>query len=439
MATGIPVTELSSTGHCIGFIGFRRRHYLVTILSGVAGPALAISLHKKGYKVILFEKYDGPAQGGSSLNLAPNGLRVLDSLGLAEPLFARNIATPVEVLSYRTDAGPLINSDVPSKIPNHFGYPFAGVKRSVFLKYLVESVLTHGIEVRFGHPLASLEQGEDSVTAIFENEQSVKGSFVVGCDGLHSRTRAALFGNETAEYTGMTQTAGMTLIPRRIRHMQNLYADSMHVISYAAGVKVLDDPDSGTHADTTLISWAVTRTEAQARENWKAEVGDRPDFLDKLNCEWEDGISAQELINGAPELIKFGLYDRKELATWHSGRVVLIGDAAHPTAPHLGQGANQALEDVSTLTELLQTYAPSDSGALATSTLRTVFDKLDASRIPRTSALVRGARKVGSQRVLPSVSQDAEERNRKTVEDWSRTDDQLLKNYEALLGPRINA
>ena len=147
---------------------------------------------------------------------------MLGSLGLAEPIFKLNVATPAEVLSYRTDTGPLITSGVLSRISKHFGYPFAGVKRSVFLqygrspallhltynslpRYLLDSVKARGIDLRFGHSLASLVQDEDFVTAIFENGHTVKGSFVVGCDGLHSRTRIALFGDEVAEYTGLAQ------------------------------------------------------------------------------------------------------------------------------------------------------------------------------------------------------------------------------------------
>lgn len=72
-------------------------------------------------------------------------------------------------------------------------------------RYLVESVQAHGIDLRFGHSLIDLVQDEDSVTAFFENGQSIKGSFAVGCDGLHSRTRVALFGDEVVEYTGLTQ------------------------------------------------------------------------------------------------------------------------------------------------------------------------------------------------------------------------------------------
>lgn len=100
----------------------------------------------------------------------------------------------------------------------------------------------------------------------------------------------------------------MTLVPKRIRHLQNLYGDNIHMVSYAAGVKALGDPESGTHGEMTLISWAVTREEENSRESWKAHSGDnfKRDLIDELNCEWEDGISTKELINGAPEIIKVG-------------------------------------------------------------------------------------------------------------------------------------
>lgn len=102
----------------------------------------------------------------------------------------------------------------------------------------------------------------------------------------------------------------MTIVPRRIRHLQNLYADNVHVISYAIGVKSLDVPDSGTYGDTTWISWAVTRQEQnESRESWKAEAGDeiRQDLVERLDCEWADGISAKDLVNGSPEIIKVNL------------------------------------------------------------------------------------------------------------------------------------
>jgi len=415
---------------------------ILIIGAGVAGPVLALSLQQRGCKVILFEKYEGPSPGGASLNLAANGLRVLDSIGLAEPLFTRNIAVPVETVSFRTETNTILKSNI-DYVQKTFGFPFAGVKRSVFLQFLIESVQERGIEVRFNHALTGIVQGEDHVTAIFDNGQSVDGTFLVGCDGLHSQTRKILFGPDVAEYTGLTQTAGLSLIPSRVRHIQNIYGDNVHLVSYAIGSRHLHDRNSGTRDNMTLISWAVTLAEGEIRESWKADSAGkfRRPLIDHLNCEWENGISTKELFDSAPEIIKFGLYDRKELPTWHKGRVLLIGDAAHPTGPHLGQGANQALEDVSALTSLLETHTgwafPKNSPT--TAELKTVFDILDELRIPRTTALARGAREVGQQRVSPTNSTAAKNRNGNLRDYWRQPKEAIITKYEWTLGPRYPA
>ncbi|GJE95746.1 hypothetical protein PsYK624_119330 [Phanerochaete sordida] len=69
-------------------------------------------------------------------------------------------------------------------------------------------------------------------------------------------------------------------------------------------------------------------------------------------------FGAGEIVRSSLKIVKYGIYDRAELKTWHQGRVVLIGDAAHPTSPHLVQGANQAYEDVDLLVELLEKHNP---------------------------------------------------------------------------------
>jgi len=110
------------------------------------------------------------------------------------------------------------------------------------------------------------------------------------------------------------------------------------------------------------------------------------------------------------------LYDRPELSTWHKGRVVLVGDAAHPTSPHLGQGANQAFEDIYHLVRLLVQHNPS-AGVPSTSLLSKIFTEFENLRIQRTSELVKKARAQGESRVVDGVDA-CKERNDRLRAAW---------------------
>lgn len=110
----------------------------------------------------------------------------------------------------------LAESDVPTKGKPRFGYQSKGVDRPGFRRLIVQVAKDHGVEIHWEHSLVSLEQNADKVRVKFENGHTDTASFVIGCDGLHSNTRASIFGLEKAAFTGLTQVYSPMPIARDI-------------------------------------------------------------------------------------------------------------------------------------------------------------------------------------------------------------------------------
>jgi len=265
-----------------------------------------------------------------------------------------------------------------------------GVDRPGFRRLIVQTAKDHGVVIHWEHSLVSLEQGVDEVRVKFENGHTDMASFVIGCDGLHSNTRSAIFGREKADFTGLTQTAGESLTAKAYSGkfaMTNIYANGVSMVLYPV--------------NSTTTSWAITQQEEEAKETWRAmDEQTKEEFKKGPLSIW--GFEGEGLVKSAEKLIKYGLYDRPELKSWHKDRVVLLGDAAHPTSPHLGQGANQAFEDIYHLVRLLVKHNLKASPP-STELLSTIFREYEGIRIPRSAKLVTNARKNGEVRVVDGV------------------------------------
>ena len=140
-------------------------------------------------------------------------MQVLKKLpGLLETIVGR----PIDMFAFYSalpeDPGTLAESGLPAKLREYYdGIGMLGVRRSAFHQSLVDFAEKTGVPVHFNHQVVALEQGPDSVTVTFADGNKDTGSFVIGCDGLHSNTRIALFGKEEAQFTGLVQVCGMTV------------------------------------------------------------------------------------------------------------------------------------------------------------------------------------------------------------------------------------
>jgi salicylate hydroxylase len=229
----------------------------------------------------------------------------------------------------------------------------------------------------------------------------------------------------------------------------NLYGPSTHLICYPVS--------------PTRTCWAMTQRSSTAEhETWQYLSPEKlSTFRTNLLSQFQSWKSPlPELIASAERIIKYGLYDRPHLEPeqWYSkgGRAILIGDAAHPTSPHLGQGANQALEDCYHLARLLPDFSPDSeakpsrshyshkwinngvvngehgSQGIGREVLKGIFDEFARLRQPRTKDLVRAARMQGEMRVV-----DGDEATQERDEILRRAlgDQELLRSkWDGLLG-----
>ncbi|GJE95020.1 FAD/NAD(P)-binding domain-containing protein [Phanerochaete sordida] len=360
--------------------------------AGVSGPAMAMFLQQKGYAPVLYERLDAPSDAGLGIGIQNNGQAVLRRIpGLLEHI-AGYEADEFHFYSVMPEDTALLGvSDHPRRLRAATGLGTMGVRRPALHARLVEFAQRLGVPVKFGHKLEGLEDKGDSVEVAFANGVKETFDFVVGCDGLHSNTRACLFGETPADYTGLSQWGGLSPTPefwKGKRAPADIFDNGSHMIL----VPMSDDE----------MVWAISQREPEAKEDWRSIDQETADEFKKNSrfSEWPFGIG--ELVKSSIKIIRYGIYDRPELETWFKGRVILIGDAAHPTSPHLGQGANQAYEDVGLLIDLLEKHNPS-AEAPSSETLTTVFSELVQVRLPRTAELVRQARKQGEMRVVSGV------------------------------------
>ncbi|PCG90981.1 Monooxygenase, FAD-binding [Penicillium occitanis (nom. inval.)] len=374
---------------------------------GIAGPVLGNFFKRKGYHPIVFEKVPELGDAGASLMLMSNGLKVLNLVGLADAL--KTESTPLQEFWDASQTGNVLGrSDLPSTFNDRYYQPAVGVRRTTVSIKLKQMLLDMDVDVREGWELIDIQENEDSVTAFFDGGRSVTGSFLVGCDGIKAASRRILLRNQGVSegpptYTGLTQTAGISETPEALRQtsaMRNWYGDGVHVISYPVG--------------PNHTSWAVTQRETKEKEEtWRPyrpdEIPEQRQQLSSLLKGWDPAIL--QMVNSSERIIKFGLFDREELKPeqWYSRRCVLVGDAAHPTSPHLGQGANQAMEDCFHLSHSMPFLVPGSAQyeenlqILGKNLSQEIFRPFAEKRQPRTSLLVKGARTQGDKRVASGV------------------------------------
>ncbi len=348
--TGAPST---TTGLSVGVIG-----------GGIGGLSAALTLHRAGLDVHVYERARTLSEVGAGIQISPNAARLLDRLGLSADLAAMGVR-PLAWHQRRWDDGrTLLNAPLGDAVVEAFGFPQYQMHRADLLTALRRKFPAERLHL--GHRLVGLVDHGDRVEVEFESAPSVEVDVLVGADGIHSAVREILFGPQEARFTGCVAYRG--LVPaERLRELdlevtsQVWMGPHRHFVHYFV-------------QEERLVNFvAVVEQDSWQRESWTDE-GDIADALAEYEG-WHPQV--RTILGSVDETFIWALFDRPPLERWSVGRVTLLGDACHAMLPFMAQGAAQAIEDGATLTSCL-TRAATPEEALR------LYEEL---RLPRTSRI----------------------------------------------------
>lgn len=347
---------------------------------GIAGPALALALAKAGIRAAVFEAYPQLDDIGGGMQIAPNGMHVLEQIGMAGPILAQGVES--DEFSFENQQGKVLGR-VANGPARRYGIPAVQVARSVVHRALVEEVERRGIPMAYGKRLRRLTRQDSRVVAEFEDGALAEGALLMGADGIHSRTRQLIFPDgPRPAYTGLFTVGGFACHPA-LAASSRVEMCRTHLVFgrdgfFGYGYFDRQNPD-------TVMWWShLTREREPARQEYQSWPTEelRKELLARHRG-WQEPVGT--ILRSAAELLRGPVYDVPPLPAWSKGRVLLIGDAAHAISPHAGQGASLALEDALTLGKLLR-----DSGCHPQA-----FERFTEERRGRVERVVAEARRRG--------------------------------------------
>ena len=376
---------------------------ILIVGAGIGGLAAGLALQRRGFNVAIYERAPEIREIGAGLIVTANARRALQDLGVDAALEAASSCHPVyHNCDYRT--GAVLRTVSNEEIARRYGLHTLQVHRADLHGLLLEAFRRNAPEnLHPAHEFVRLEQDGNSVRAVFANGHTDEADALIGADGNASAVRSFLFPNEPAVFNGQVAFRALIpdeLLPSSVRQTSHAMhpAPKRYLLHYPLrGGKIMNLIGCGQSDRWEEEGWSIPAT----NEEFAAAYSDfAPELL--------------RLIDSIPPgaLFKWGLRDREPLAEWTVGRVAMLGDAAHPMTPFLGQGACLAIEDALVLGRAFAASGSVDE-ALA---------RYEAARKPRGNAVQLWSREEGLALQDPS-------RSRRTAVDRG------LLDYDPVTGP----
>jgi 2-polyprenyl-6-methoxyphenol hydroxylase-like FAD-dependent oxidoreductase len=309
---------------------------VIIIGSGIAGLASAIALRRVGIDVAVYERAPQLTEVGAGISLWANALRALDAIGAGDAV--RGVAQAQEISEFRAANGfRRFASFTSEQLQKATGIrPVVVMTHRADLVAALAAMLPVGV-ARYGYECVGVDNAPEQPIARFANGHEDRADLLIGADGIRSAVRAALFGAEAPRYAGYTCWRGVGPRPALLPAG---YVGEWWGRGRRFGICTLPGD---------RVYWFSTLNHAAG-----GAVAEEKALVVQTFDGWADPVPEIIASTRAEAIIRSDIVDRPPRKPWLIGRTGLIGDAAHPTTPNLGQGGCMALEDAVVLARCLK-------------------------------------------------------------------------------------
>ncbi|NML45340.1 salicylate 1-monooxygenase [Ramlibacter sp. G-1-2-2] len=349
---------------------------VVVLGAGIGGLAAAAALRRVGVETIVCEQAQAFARIGAGIQQSPNAMKVLRGLGLEQRMrdIAFEPATSLNRDAYSGDTTNEFPLGQGHAVEERYGAPFLAMHRADLHAALADIVPADTL--RLGHKLVAVDQDASGVELSFANGERLRASAVIAADGVHSLIREHVVqGVEQARFTG--RVAYRTVFPTALLKDADIgssrtkwWGKDRHIVIYYVTAK---------RDEIYFVTSQPEKADWITRESWSAK-GDVDELRESFSAFHPD---VRAVLAAAPEVHKWGIFERDPLPLWTRGRITLLGDSCHPMTPYMASGAAMALEDAAVLSRCVAESGLADPGA--------VFARFEATRKARTSQVQAGS------------------------------------------------
>lgn len=344
--------------------------------AGIGGSVLALALEQAGMDYVVLEQAPALTEVGAGIQLSPNGVRILEWLGLGDDLARFGVEPGAHQLKDWQSGKTVLETPLKAVVGKSFGAAYYHAHRADLIAALASRL--NPDRLRLNCKVVSVGQDNETVIVTLADGEKVSGDVLIAADGIHSVVRNQVFNPEAPRPSGYLAWRGM-VDANKAAHL-GIEKQSVAVMGprlsivfyYVSGGAKINWVAIGAGDDAARESWSQTASKADVQKSFEGWYG-----------------HAKGLVDLTDEFFVTALYDREPLPSWIDGRIALMGDAAHAMLPYHAQGAVQSIEDAWVLARCLQQGQESKPADPAAALLK--YESLRKDRAQRLQLHSRNA------------------------------------------------